>query len=123
MEAVDPVDVMRITTGYYTTLPEEEQARYPTLVALFTGDTGGVDTAASENAYVADLRERLQNEFPEAQAVEVTCLDGTAPRSGVTQVSLTRPDALRLRLATGWVDAIARLAWAQGRWIAPQASA
>jgi len=116
----DPIDVMRIAIGYFTTLPEAERLKDPVRVVLFSGDTSGIDRDASEQAYVAALRERLQNEFPEAQAVEITCLDAEPPGLPATQVSLTRTDASRVRLATEWVDALARLTWAQVRWIAPR---
>lgn len=119
MEAVDPIDVTRIVTGYYTTLAEQDQVRYPTPVVLFSGGTADIDAKASREAYVAVLRERLQDEFPKAAAIEISCADGQAARSSLTEVSLTRANPPRLRLATEWVDAIAKLVWAQGRWIAP----
>jgi hypothetical protein len=123
MEALDPIDVMRIATGYYTELAEEEQARHSSLVVLFSGNTDNVDLTASRDAYVSVLREQLENEFPKAAEIEIRCLDGEPPRTGATQVSLTREDQERLRVATAWVDALAMLTWAQGRWIAPAMSA
>lgn len=128
MEAVDPIDVLRIKTGYYTRLSLQEQESHPSLVVLFFGDPRqvdtkasleAVDTRASQQAYESSLMERLQNQFPKAHIEPIACLDGQVARTSATEVALSRSDPQRVRIATQWVDAIAKLTWAEGRWIAP----
>ncbi len=122
MEALDPIDVMHVQAGYYTNLPVEVRERYPLLVSLGCGDGDGVDPAACREAFEHALHERLENEFPEAGAIEIFCADGTPPAPSVTQVSLTRPSEERARIAARLVDALVLLTWAQGRWL-PQLAA
>lgn len=118
MEALDPIDVVRVKTGYFTRTPTQEQ-RFCEPVVLFSDGADGVDSTASRTAFEGELRERLQSEFPEAMEIEIHCVDGKTPDSARTEVSLTRPSDQRLFIAAEWVDALAKLTWARGRWIAP----
>jgi hypothetical protein len=119
MEALDPIDVMRVKTGYFTQLPAQDQEHFPVPVVLFSDGAGGADATASRNAFENELRERIQSEFPEAMEIEVCCADGAQPQQSLTEVSLTRPSDQRMLIAREWVDALAKLTWAHGRWIAP----
>ncbi|MGI8550372.1 MAG: hypothetical protein ACR2PL_06165 [Dehalococcoidia bacterium] len=131
MEAVDPIDVMRIKTGYYTSLSAAECRSHPQLVVLASGGSDAVDTtsnletldvAASRDAYEQELLKVLQDEFRKAQVEAITCLDGQPVSASATEVSLTRTDPQRESIVCEWVDALAKLTWARGRWIAPKLS-
>jgi hypothetical protein len=119
MEALDPIDVMRVKTSYFTRLPAQKQQQYPVPVVLFSNGAEGVDATASRNAFEIELRDRLQAEFPEAMEIEICCADGQEPQGTLTEVSMTRPSDQRMLIAREWVDAVAKLVWAHGRWIAP----
>jgi hypothetical protein len=117
MEALDPIDVMHVQAGYYTNLPVEVRERYPLLVSLGCGDGDGVDPTVCREAFARALHDRLENEFPEAGAIDIVCVDGTPPAPSLTEVSLSRPTEERTRIARRLVDALALLTWAQGRWM------
>jgi hypothetical protein len=112
---------MHVRTGYYTFLPPEDRERYPLLVALTYDGGAGVDAPALREAFEGALRDRLENEFPEAGAIEIFCADGTPPQASLTEVSLSRPTDERTFIARRLVDALVLLTWAQGRWL-PQAA-
>jgi hypothetical protein len=122
VEALDPIDVMHVKAGYYTNLPAEVRERYPLLVALGCSDADGVDPAACKEAFESNLRERLENEFPEAGAIDIVCLDGVPPQASLAEVSLSRPTEQRTIIARRLVDALVLLTWAQGRWLPQLAS-
>ncbi len=117
MEALDPIDVMHVRAGYYTTLSREDQERYPLVVALGCDGSSGGDANACRQAFEDALRERLATEFPQAGAIDIVCADGTPPAPTLTEVSLTRPTDERMLIAARLVDALVLLTWAQGRWL------
>lgn len=122
MAALDPIDVMRVKTGYYSSLPGDARERFPIPVVLFWDGSGAADARASREAFELELRDRLQSEFPDAIEIEITCADGEQPRASLTEVSLTRSSEERLIIARRWVDALVTLTWAHGHWLAPRES-
>jgi hypothetical protein len=122
MEAIDPIDVISVRVGYYTTLSLEQLRQHPTAVGLFDGDLSVVDIPASRKSFEAELSVGLQTEFPEAMDIKIECLDGQPLGESSTIIGLSRADDRRMLMATRWVEAFTTLVWVRARWVAPKIS-